>query len=110
MSVPAYFYLFCALFFALLSLYLFYRGHKNKKLLFQKDNLQRQRLYEISILKSIQDKIGYSLDTQRVVTTLVGSLKDLVSYTVITSFIIKDEQILYKTYSDEPVSRAFLEN
>lgn len=37
----------------------------------------KQRLYQISILKEIQDRIGYSLDIEKIIDVITGSLRKL---------------------------------
>ena len=63
---------------AILALILFFMilNQKRTRLEIEKKaNLEKQRLYQISILKEIQDKIGYSLDVEKIIDVITGSLK-----------------------------------
>ena len=76
--------------------------------LIKKDSYQKQRLYQISILKEIQDRTGYSLDIEKVADVITGSLKHLFPYSTASSMIIKEEKILFKTHVEEAISTNFI--
>jgi hypothetical protein len=57
-----------------------------------KEELEKQRLYQILILKEIQDRIGYSLDTEKIIDVITGSLKYLFPYSTASSIVLKKRQ------------------
>ena len=73
-------------------------------------SLQKQKILQISILKEIQDRIGYSLDTQEVMDVITGSLKNIFPYSTASSMVVKDDKIIFKTSVEEIVSHAFIED
>ncbi|HZQ29500.1 MAG TPA: GAF domain-containing sensor histidine kinase [Patescibacteria group bacterium] len=71
---------------------------------------QKQKLFQIQILKEIQDRIGYSLDIEEIIDVLTGSLKHLFPYSTASSMVIKEDRIVFKTYIEERVSHQFVQS
>jgi signal transduction histidine kinase len=68
----------------------------------------KQKLYQISILKQIQDRIGYSLDIEEIVDVITGSLKHLFPYSTTASIILKQNKLVLKINIEESVNANFL--
>lgn len=96
------------LFFALISLLLSIRQRKVTAQIQQQEEKEKQRLYQISILKEIQDRIGYSLDTEKVIDVITGSLKHLFLYSTVSSIVIKNNKLIIKTHVEQTVSSSFI--
>src|SRR3990167_2500861 len=95
--------------FGTISVFLSKKERTAKKELLDRERNQKQRLYEIAILKEIQERIGYELDVEKIIDVITGSLKDLFSYSVSSSIVIKDEKLIFKSHIEEEVSRAFVD-
>lgn len=108
MILPETFGIFTTICFGLLAVYFAILEEKHKRLLQQKDASQKHRIYEISILREIQERIGYELDIERVVDVITGSIKNLFPYSTTSSLLIKDDGLVFHTYVEETVSHAFL--
>ncbi len=80
-----------------------------RRQLHERDRLQRHKYYEVAIMKEIQDRVGYSLDLEKVIEVIQGSLKYFLSYTTTSALIIKDDKVVFKTLSEEPVNPLYLE-
>jgi two-component system, OmpR family, phosphate regulon sensor histidine kinase PhoR len=104
------FLIFLVLLFGALTLYFSFREEKLRKTLKEQDKLQKQKIYEVSILKEIQDRIGYSLDVSEIIDVITGSLRHLFPYSSVSSLTIKDDKLILKTYVEEPVSKAFIDS
>jgi signal transduction histidine kinase len=74
----------------------------------KKEEIEKQRLYQILILKEIQDKIGYSLDIEKIVDVITGSLRNLFSYSTASSILIKNGKLVFKVYIEENVNSNFI--
>lgn len=98
-----------AFFFAVLAITLSFKEEKARKELSEQDKFQKQKLFQISILKEIQDRIGYSLDVEEVIDVITGSLKHIFPYSTASSMIIKQNKVIFKTYVEEGVSHKFIE-
>jgi len=82
------------------------RAEKQRKI---QEEKQRHKLYEISILKEIQDRIGYELNIEKVADIITNSLKNLFPYSTVSSLLTKEEKLVFKTNVEESVSHAFIE-
>lgn len=96
-------------FFGLLAIALSIIEERTRKTIKEQDKLQKQKIFQISILKEIQDRIGYSLDVQEVMDVITGSLKHIFPYSTASSMVIKQDKIIFKTYIEESVAHKFLE-
>ena len=74
----------------------------------RKEEIEKQRLYQILILKEIQDKIGYSLDIEKIIDVITGSLRHLFSYSTASSLLIKNGKLVFKVYIEENVNSNFI--
>lgn len=86
------------------------REEKAIKKLVENEKKQKQRLYEITMLKEVQDRIGYSLDVDKVVDVITGSLDTLLDYSTVSALIHENDHFILKTHIKEGVSRNYLEN
>jgi signal transduction histidine kinase len=86
------------------------REEKAIKKLVENEKKQKQRLYEITMLKEVQDRIGYSLDVDKVVDVITGSLDTLLDYSTVSALIHENDRFILKTHIKEGVSRNYLEN
>lgn len=82
---------------------------KTKKDLKAKDELAKRRIYEISMLKAIQDRISYSLNIEHIIDTITNSLKNLIPYSTVSSIVLENDKLLFKIYVDERVNSKFIE-
>lgn len=96
--------------FGIIAIYLSIKEERTQKLLIEREDLQKQRLYEISILREIQDRIGYELDIEKVADVITGSLINLFPYSTSSSLLIKGDKLIFKTYAQERISHAYLEH
>jgi len=109
MAALALYLIFATLISCLLAVIFFLREERLRRQLHERDLLQRHKYYEIAILKEIQDRIGYSLDIEKVIDVIQGSLKYFLSYSSTSALIIKDDRIIFKTIAEQPINPLYLE-
>lgn len=97
------------LIFGVISVLFSLKEEKIKRDLVEKDRIQKNRLYEILILKEVQERIGYSLDIEKIVDVITGSLKNFFPYSTASSLIIKGDKLIFKCFLEEGVSHSFVE-
>src|SRR5260221_7108608 len=85
------------------------REEKAIKKLVENELRQKQRLFEITMMKEIQDRIGYSLEIGNVVDVIVGSLDALLNYSTVSSLVLEDNLLKFTAHVKEPVSRQYIE-
>lgn len=80
---------------------------KKEALVKEKEESTR-RLYEVSILKEIGDRAGYSLDVEEILEIISGSLHQLVEYSAAAYFIIGEDKLNLAIHLERSVSHDFL--
>jgi len=91
-----------------LILWIIYEKRK-RNVVSKQEEIEKQKLYQISVLKEIQDKISYSLDVEEVIDIITRSLKNLFPYSTASSIVITEDKLIFKTYVEESVNRFFIE-
>lgn len=71
----------------------------------------QQRIYQIQVLKEIGERIGYSLDTNKIVEIITSSLGSLLEYDTVSYMVLQDqgEQLVFKCHVNNTVTHAFLD-
>jgi len=90
-----------------------YSSMKERKYLREKagQSLElQQKVYQSQVLKEISERIGYSLDTSKIVDIITSSLANLLDYDTVSSLTIrKDGKRIFKCHVENAVSRDFIE-
>jgi two-component system, NtrC family, sensor histidine kinase KinB len=97
--------------FAVVGIIEFFVFKKNKKIeedLIKREEDAKHKMYEISILNELSDKMGYSLNVQSVIETITKSLRDIIDYTAVSYMLFLPEKIIFRAYIEKPVSRSFI--
>src|ERR1035437_2256204 len=84
------------------------KQRQNNREIQKRESQEKQRLYQISVLKQIQDRIGYSLDLEEIVDVITGSLKHLFPYSTAASILLKEDKLVFKINVEENVNANFL--
>jgi len=95
--------------FGVIAIIFSMREEKAIKKLVENEVRQKQRLYEITMLKEVQDRIGYSLDVEKVVEVITGSLDALLKYSTVSALIVKDDTLVFKIHMKDSVSKHYIE-
>ena len=96
------FLLLCILLFLLLKL----KKIKSEYLVSEKQ--VKRKLYESTVLNELNERFGHSLDIERVIDIVVGSLKNLVSYSAASYIIVKGNKLVFKISLVEKVSDSYI--
>lgn len=95
--------------FGVISVFLSKKERSAKRELIDRERNQKQRLYEIAILKEIQERIGYELNVEKVIDVITGSLRNLFPYSTSSSLFVEKDKLVFKTYVEESVSHEFID-
>ncbi|OHA83438.1 MAG: hypothetical protein A2408_02085 [Candidatus Yonathbacteria bacterium RIFOXYC1_FULL_52_10] len=93
-----------------LSVFVFRRAKRVTAATLAEQEEMRQRMYELAILKEVGDRIGYSLNIQKVADVIVGSLNQFIEYSTASYMILGPEKIAFRADIDKAVSHAFLDD
>ena len=77
--------------------------------LFVREVQMRRRMYELSILRELGERIGYSLNVQKIVDIITGSLQKLLPYSTVAYMLPQEDgRVVFHIALAESVSKAFL--
>lgn len=76
----------------------------------EREEETKRRMYELAILKEIGDRIGYSLNLEKIVDIITGSLSQFIEYSAASYMLIEPKKILFKTELQKPASKEFIED
>lgn len=113
-SLPNFPFIISASFFTLSLILIVYLWRKDSQLQLlsksfaQREGELRRKIYEAQILEEINKRIGYSLDFEKVVEILSGSLRQLLKYSTISYVFLKKDKILFRVRLEENVGPPFL--
>jgi len=90
------------------ELFVFQKNVKAKKELTKIEKETKSKMYEISILNELSDKVGYSLDVENIIETITSSLRDFIDYSTISYMLLLPEKIVFRSYLEKPISHKFV--
>lgn len=99
-----------AIYTMVVVLFIWYENWKIRKNLKAKEEEMQRRMYEVSILKELGERIGYSLNVQKIVDVITGSLRRLLPYSTVSYLLLGDEgRVIFHCVLEESVNREFVE-
>ena len=70
----------------------------------------QQKVYQAQVLKEINERIGYSLDTGKIVDIITSSLGNLLEYDTVSYMVLEDSgKVLFKCHVENTVNHNFVE-
>ena len=94
----------------LIGVFAYFKSRKFRKDLEKREEDMRRKMFEISILKELGDRIGYSLNVQNIIDIITGSLHQFIEYSVVSYMFLEPEKIIFKVHLEKQVSRKFIDN
>lgn len=110
MSGPFIISIFTTILFGGLAIYFSFLEEKLKKNLLRNKQIYKQEKYQATVIQAINDKISYSLDIEKVVDVITGSIKNFFSYSTVSSLVLKNNTLRFKMHCEESVNQAFIEH
>lgn len=95
--------------FGVIAIVLSLREERGKKIIALREEEERQRLSEMSVITEIQEQVGNALDVEKVIDIIVGHLETFIPYSTASGLVIKDQNLFFKTYLHEGVSHLFID-
>ncbi len=69
----------------------------------------QQKVYQAQVLKEINDRIGYSLDTAKIIDIITSSLGSLLDYDTVSYMLLHDDgSVLFKCHVERTVNHEFI--
>jgi len=92
------------------SIYHLISDYRAKQALFKREEDISRRMYELSILKEIGDRVGYSLDVQQIIDVIINTLGQLIDYSAVSYMLFGQEKIIFKIHLEKSVHRGFIDD
>lgn len=71
----------------------------------------QQKVYQAQVLKEIGERIGYSLDTAKIVDIITSSLGNLLEYDTVAYMVLGDDgKVVFKCHVEHTVNHDFVED
>lgn len=83
--------------------------HRTRARLVRREEQMKHRMYEIAILRELGERIGYSLNVQKIVDVIMASLGQLLPYSTVAYMLAnEDGRILFRISLAESVNKQFI--
>jgi len=70
----------------------------------------QQKVYQAQVLKEISERIGYSLNTAKIVDIITSSLGNLLDYDTVAYMVLQDDgKVMFKCQVENSVNHEFIE-
>ncbi len=70
----------------------------------------QQKVYQSQVLKEINERIGYSLDTNKIVEIITSSLGNLLAYDTVSYMVLgEDNKVAFKCHVENSVTHNFID-
>ncbi|MGE5297590.1 MAG: ATP-binding protein [Acidobacteriaceae bacterium] len=99
-----------AIYTLIVVLFIWWENRKIRNDLEIKNAEMQRRMYEVSILKELGERIGYSLNVQKIVDVITGSLRRLLPYSTVSYLLLGEEgRVIFHCVLEESVNKKFIE-
>lgn len=90
------------------SIFEFFALRKAKSYLTKREEELEAKIYEIAILKELGERIGYSLNTRKIVEIITGSLGQFIPYSAVSYLLIEPQSLLFHCHLESSVDAVFV--
>lgn len=100
-----------AIYTVVVIVFIWWENKKMRTNLMHKEREMQRRMYEVSILKELGERIGYSLNVQKIVDVITGSLRKLLPYSTVSYLLLSEEdRIIFHCVLEESVNKKFVDD
>ncbi|MFZ6036186.1 MAG: ATP-binding protein [Patescibacteria group bacterium] len=88
--------------------FLYWRSRRQLVDLRHREQKMERRMYELAILKELQERTGYSLNVQNIIDIITGSLHQFMDYSAVSYMLLQPDKIIFKVDLEKSVTRQFI--
>ncbi len=99
-----------AILYVCLAVFSYWWIRRVKREVAVKEREVKHQMYELAILKEISDRTGYSLNIQKILDVISGSLNQFLEYSIASYMLLGPEKIVFKVEINQSVSPRFLKD
>lgn len=94
----------------LAAIFWFLKTLQLKKTLKASQASMSRKIYELAILKELGERTGYSLNVEKIIDIITGSLSQFIEYSTVAYMLLEPEQVVFKVHLEKSVSRSFVDD
>src|SRR3989344_9519409 len=104
-------FILLAIYTMIVFVFIWIEHRQLRHILRNKENEMQRRMYEVAILKELGDRIGYSLNVQKIVDVVTSSLRKLLDYSTVSYLILGEEgRVIYHCIVEESINKKFIDD
>lgn len=69
-----------------------------------------RKMYELAILKELGERVGYSLNIEKIVDIITSSLNQFIEFSAVSYMLLEPEKIIFKIHLEKSVSHKFIDD
>ena len=92
------------------GVYSFWRDRSFRREIKRREDEMKRKLYELAILKELGDRVGYSLNVEKIIDVITGSLNQFIEYSTVSYMLLEPERVIFKIDLATSVSQSFISN
>jgi len=69
-----------------------------------------RKMYELAILKELGERVGYSLNIEKIVDIIICSLNQFIEFSAVSYMLLEPEKIIFKIHLEKSVSHKFIDD
>ena len=100
--------LFITVVLGLIAVLLSWEVDRLKKHALNEKRSFEDRIYKLSVLKEIQQKIAYTTDPEKVVDVIMANLRNFFTYSTASSMVIKDARVIFQVYIQDNIGSEYI--
>jgi len=94
---------------ALINIRVFFIFQKSKRKILEQEENTKEKLYEIAILKELEQRIGYSLHLEKIIDIVLGSIRQFSHYTAAAYVLKSGSNLVFKCDLNNSVDNDFIQ-
>ncbi|MBI2607466.1 MAG: GAF domain-containing protein [Candidatus Doudnabacteria bacterium] len=108
-GTTSYIYIALAIYTVIVIIFIWWENRVMKTNLLAKESEMQRRMYEVSVLKELGERIGYSLNVQKIVDVITGSLRRLLPYSTVSYLLFgEDGRVIFHCILEDSVNKDFV--
>ena len=100
--------LFVTIVLGLIAVLLSVELDRLKKSSHDEKKAEDDKIYKLSVLKEIQEKIAYTTDVEKVIDVIMAQLRNFFPYSAASSMVIKDAHVIFKVCVEENIGSEYI--
>lgn len=101
--------LLATIIFGLISIALSLEIDKLQKKSLEAKKTEEDRIYKLSVIEEVEEKIAYSTDPEKIIDIIMVSLRNFYDFSAAASMVAKDARGVFKVYCEERIGQEYLQ-